>query len=114
MFGLLIIFSINTLALNLDCEGKIFKNLETDVDSEVTNDPGTPLQETISIRWTDSTLEIKENMLYTPLGKLDLYIIDRKNLSFIKEEFNLGKDKIEKKGQCKIWEKPADNVIQTY
>lgn len=107
----LIIFSINSFALNLDCDGKIFKNLESDVDTEVTNDRGGMMQTTISVTWSELSLTIKEDMLSSIMPKADLYSINRKDLSYVKKEIRLGEDTVEKKGQCKIWEKPADNLI---
>ena len=107
----LIIFSINSFALNLDCDGKIFRNLESDVDTEVTNDRGGLMQTTIAVEWTQLSLMIKEDMLSSMFPKADLYTISRKDLSYVKKEIRLGEDTVEKKGQCKVWEKPADNVI---
>ena len=107
----LIIFSINSFALNLDCDGKIFKNLESDVDTEVTNDRGGLMQTTIAVTWSELSLNIKEDMLSSIMPKADLYNINRKDLSYVKSEIRLGEDTVEKKGQCKIWEKPAGNVI---
>ena len=108
----LIIFSINSFALNLDCGGgKIFRDLQSDVDTEVTRDRGGLMQTTIQVEWTQLSLIIKEDRLASILPEADLYVINRKDLSYVKSEIRLGEDTVKKNGQCKVWEKPADNVI---
>jgi hypothetical protein len=106
-----ILFSPNLFALNIDCESKVFRGLVSDQDTEELKDPGGFMQTTYTVTWNDTHVMIKEDMLTSIMPKADLWDINRKDLSFEKSEIRLGADTVIIKGQCKIWEKPAENIF---
>ena len=111
LINLLIIFSTNISALNIDCDGKIFRGLVSDQDSEEIKDPGGMMQTKYSVVWSVGSVMITEDMLSSILPRADMWNINRKDLSYVKSEIRLSEDTVKVEGQCKIWEKPKDNIL---
>tara|TARA_B100000795_G_scaffold195268_1_gene149452 strand:+ start:856 stop:1206 length:351 start_codon:yes stop_codon:yes gene_type:complete len=109
--GLTVIFSMNLSALNIDCEGKVFRDLESDKDTEVIKNPGGMMQTTYKVVWSDETVMIAEDMTSSMMPGAEIWHINRQDLSFKKVKMKFREDSIRTQGKCKIWEKPKENIF---
>ena len=106
---LFLFFCSSSFAFNLDCDGKIFRSLESDKETVVTEPFGLG-NKTTKTQWTAEVLQIMEDMLDS-MGMGVSWVINRKDLSYEKTTISLGEPKKVESGQCKLWEKPADSLI---